>query len=361
MGLGSTVISLLPQQRHQPAEFLRVVFSTAAVAACVVAGLFLVVALLAFHELSVVASSPVWAVAFVGMGLLWTMWLLLEQTSMALRRGQQALMRSVVFGLLRLGSIPLLFLVRGSLDALTIFLAWIPAGIAVVVLGHSQLRRSVPGFAYRPASNPPLVRRALSVSLPNHALNLSLVLPGLLLPIVVPEALSATDNAYWYIAWMLAAQVFIVPAAIGTALFAEASNQPHALHAGVRQSIRLALLLGSLAAIGAIVMAGWILPLLGETYSENAMPPLRILVWAVVPLVFVEIYVTTCRMLRRVTEATVATAAVGLLGVAAAALVGHAHGLWGVATAWLAAVCVSGGWAAWRLWCLRARTQELPC
>jgi O-antigen/teichoic acid export membrane protein len=155
--------------------------------------------------------------------------------------------------------------------------------------------------------------------------------------------------------------VFIVPAAIGTALFAEASNQPNALQAGIRQSIRLALLIGPLAAIGAVIVAGWILPLLGEAYAQYGLPPLRILVWAVVPLVFVEIYVTTCRMRRRLTEATVATAATGVLGITAAALVGHTLGLWAVAAAWLAAQCVSGTWAAWRLWRLRAATPELPC
>jgi O-antigen/teichoic acid export membrane protein len=351
LGLGLAMIALLPRHRQQPTDLLRTLFTTVGLAGLTTGGVYLLVAVNSLRELGPLVSQPGPAMILLAQAVLFPVAVLIDQTAIGLRRGDGVLVRSLVTGLVRLAALVLLALVSAGtgMPAIFIILAWVSATVVACLLGDVQLRRALVGYAFRPTIKRPIVRSSLAFALPNHLLTLAQIGPGLVLPIVVAELLSASANAYWYIAWMLASQVFVIPSSSGLALLAEVAHQPLQLRKRIGQSIRGSLAFGVPVAVGLAIAADWILPLLGETYRDAAATPLRILVLAILPVTFIETYLTTCRAQRNLREPTIACAIGGLATLSAAAAGGLAYGLSGVAVAWLATQTLLGAWAIWRL------------
>ena len=357
LGVGSAVIALFPQHRGHPSPLLDTAFSIVAVAAISAGGLFLIVASSAFHELKIVSSIRIYTLMFLALSVLGTVGVLLDHTSIALRRGDQVLARNVLCGVVTLAGIGALPLLAGAASSLAIFSAWVLGGLSACLLGCIQLWQSLSRYRYRLHLELPLAGHLLGVGLPNYALTLAERAPGAILPIVATELLSPEDNAYWYAVWMMAWVVLIIPISIGQTLFAEAAQRPAALRVGIRRSIRSSLALGGLAAVGLVVAAPIALALLGRSYVVAGATPLRILVLTVLPFTFIQAYFAACRARQRLREAILTGMLSGLAGVGAAGVAGTAIGLTGMAGAWLVTQCLAGLWAAWRLQDLARRAQ----
>lgn len=354
LGIGSAVIAMFPAHRDGPGRLLDSALTTATVSGAVVGVGFAALAAVAFAELGVVATRPVYLALFVAMCALGTAGVVLDQISTTLRRGDQALGRGVLNGALSLVAVVALGALAGA-GAMAIFACWVAGVAAACALGAGQLRRSVGRYRFRPRLERPLVARLVAVGLPNHALTLADRAPGLLLPVLVTELLSPTANAYWYAVWMMAWVVFSIPVQVGMTLFAEASHRPAAIDGLVRHAVRWSLGLGLAAAVALALAGGLVLTLLGARYAAAGTEPLRVLVWGIVPMTFVQAYYARCRAAMRLREA-VATAVIGgTVTVAAAAVAGVASGLTAMAAAWVAVQALAGGWAALRLRVLAAR------
>jgi O-antigen/teichoic acid export membrane protein len=349
LGIGSSVIVHFPRHRTQPAHLLDTAFTLVVVAALVAAGLFVMLASVAFDELGVIASAGLFTVAFVAMGVLGTVQILMDQISTALRRGDQALMRSLLFGGIALAFLVSLHVATGSEGALGIFAAWVAGGVGACALGCLQLRRSLGGYRYRPRLQSRLVRGLLGAGFPNHALTLMERAPGLVLPILVTELLSPAANAAWYVAWMMAWVVYIIPIQVGMTSFAEVARRPAAARELVAHGIRLSLVLAVPAVAFTALAAGLLLSVLGGAYADAGTTPLRILLLAAVPLAFTQGYFVTCRSTRRWGEVLAIGTVSALVSVCAAAAAGVTFGLTGMALAWVATQGVTGVWASWRL------------
>jgi O-antigen/teichoic acid export membrane protein len=276
--------------------------------------------------------------------------MMFDQSAVAIRRADGVLERSIVGGFVRIGLLVCLWLITAGtlLPALSITLAWFGSTLLACAMGHGQIGRIVRGFAFRPAVHREFVRQGLLIGFPNHFVSLAIVGPGLVLSILVAELLSPSINAYWYIAWMLAGIVFVVPSSNGLALFAELTNYPERMPQANMQSIRSSLFFGVPLAAGLGLVGGWALPLLGQGYITG-VTPVRLMVLGVVPMTFVETYVANCRALHNLREPAITLAIGGIATIVAAALGGLALGLNGVALAWLAVECAMGVWAGWRL------------
>jgi O-antigen/teichoic acid export membrane protein len=359
VGAGSSVITLLPEHRRAPLRLLDAAFTIVALAALLTGGTFLLLASDVLDELSVVASSPAYAVLFLAMTLLGALGALFDQVSTALRRADQVLVRGVLFGAVTLSLVAVLALVTDSSSSLAIFLPWVAAGAAACFVAAIQLRRSTVRHRYRPRVDPSLAGALLRVGFPNHLLTLTEKAPGLVLPIVVTELLSPEANAVWYAVWMMVWAVYIIPISSGLALFVEAADRPDHLRRAIAHSTRSALAFGTTAALLLALLAPWALSLLGARYADLGVTPLRILLCAFVPLVFVQAYFASCRARRRLAEAIATGALSGTAGVAAAAAAGTVYGLNGMAVAWLGTQLIAGIWALSRLRWVSRRPADL--
>ena len=355
LGVGSAVITRFPENAAQPRRLLDTAFTVAGGAAIAAAAAFLLLSSNLFRELSVVNSTPLYALLFFLMCLVGTIGIVLDQVSIALRRGDQVLIRGAVFGGI---TVVLLLAVASATQwqsSIAIFSPWVIAGLGACALGSFQLWRSLSNYRYRPYIEVYVAKDLLRVGMPNYALTLTERAPGLLVPIVVTELLSPAANATWYVVWMMAWVVFIIPISAGLALFSEGVHRPEALRSSVSQAVRSALGIGLLSAATIALLAPSLLSLLGESYADDGATPLRILVWTVAPLVFVQAYFSACRARQKLREAILTGAVAGVVAVAAASVAGVAYGLNGMAVAWLASQFLAGTWAIWRIRSLRER------
>ena len=360
LGLGSAVTTLLPSHRDRPEQLLKTVFTTVAVSAAAIGGAFLLLARFGLSELNVFASRPSYAVTFLASGVLLSLGLLADQTFTALRRADQVAVRSALAGIARVGTLVLLAVLLGRESALPLLIALACQSGLACFLAIAQLQRALPGYRHRLGFERGLARTVLRIGLPNHFLSLAVLAPGLILPLIVAETLSAAHAAYWYVAWMLAGLAFVAPGSMGMALFAELTHRTHDREAAVRQGLRWALTFGGAVAVALAAGADLLLLLLGPDYRAAGALPLRLLLLGILPVTLIEAYVATCRASGRIAEGGAVCAVSGLLSVAGAVFVGQTYGLVGVALAWLAAQTLAGGWAAWRLSLALRRPARAP-
>jgi O-antigen/teichoic acid export membrane protein len=354
VGVGSSIINLFPGQQHAPARLFDTAFSVVGASAFAAGAVFLVIAATFLHELRVVATDPVFAVVFVLLGVFGALGVLLDQISTVVRRGDEALRRNILAGLVTLVAIVGVAVGRSGSASLGILVAWVIGSAAAVALGWRQLAAAQARYRYRLRLEPSLGRRLIGLGFPNYLLTLAERAPGPVLPIVVTELLSPAANAYWYAVWMVAWVVFIVPIQVGLSLFAEASHHPESLARIVRNGLRSSLAIGIIGAIGVTIGAELVLRLLGHGYAAAGATPLRILVWAVVPASFIQAYFSTCRAIQRLREAIGTAIVSGAVGVVAAAIGGIMAGLTGMAIAWVISQGLTAAWALWRLRVLMA-------
>jgi O-antigen/teichoic acid export membrane protein len=360
LGVGSSVIVHFPRHASEPKALIDTAFSVVGVTALTAAGCFLLLAATTFRHLQVVAEVPGFAVAFAAMSVLGTAGILFDQLSTVLRRGDQALVRAVAFGVVNIGLLVPLALRSRSAGAPAIFATWVGAAAVAAAIGCIQLWRSAGRYRYSPHLERRLAGPLLRVGVPNHWLTLTERAPGLVLPIVVTELVSPSANAAWYAAWMMAWVLYIIPIQVGMTLFAEASHRTAPLAHLLRHGLRTSLVLG--AAGGALVALGApsLLSILGQDYAATGATPLRILVLAVVPLTFVQAYFVVCRTTGRLREgiATGALSAAASIGGATAAAV--TTGLVGMALVWVGTQTAAAAWAVWRLRRLRLDARRHP-
>jgi O-antigen/teichoic acid export membrane protein len=349
LGIGAAFIKLYPQYQDRPIDILHTALTVVSAMSLVWAGVFLLVASAAFHELSVVGSMVSYTALFLGLTLFGALQVLLDHISIALRRGHQVLVRNTLIGLITVAGVAAMPLVFNAKSSMAIIAAWVLANLAAVSIGIVQLWLSVSHYRYQPRVNHSVTRELFRIGIPNWALTITERAPAWLMPIAVTELLSPTDNAHWYAVWMMAWVILIIPISVGQNLFAEVSHHPSALQKTTRQSIRSSLTLGSAAMIGVMVMAPFVLSLLGRDYARAGTTPLRILSLSLWPVTYIQIYYNACRARHRLGEATW----VGLLNAVLSTVIpvaaGVAYGLTGMAAAWVAVQFATSAWTMWRM------------
>ncbi len=355
LGVGSAVIVMFPQHQKTPAQLLNTAISVVTGAAVLAAGIFLLLASSVFQELRVVGSVPSYTVLFLMMTLFGSLGILLDQISIAQRRGYQVLLRGLLTGvvtLLLIGTAPFVVGYRGSL---VIFVAWTVGGLLACILGARQLRLGLSGYSYRLNPSKHIATQLLRIGFPNWILTMVERAPALVLPIVVTELLSPEMNAYWYAVWMMAWIALIVPIQIALTLFAEISHRPHELRRIVSHGVNSSLGIGIPMAATLVLFAPLALSIMGDKYADAGSTALRVLVISVVPLTLIQAYFAVCRATGRLREAGVTGALCGAVAVCSAALIGAKYGLTGMAVVWVATQSITGVWALWRLRAISAR------
>ncbi len=348
LGIGWSVIGQFPSQ-ERPGELLDTAISLVGIGSLVTCAAFLLVAALFLDDLRVIAVDPRFAVAFVLFAVTGTLGLILDQISTVMRRGDQAMTRNVVKGLVTLAIVPAALLATEADRSLAIVAAWSVGSVGMIIVGVWQFARGPMTYRFRPRIRLALARPLIELGIPNYILNIAERLPGSVLPIIVTEMISPADSAYWYGAWMMAWVVFFIPIQIGTTLYAEISNIRADVVRLARQALRLSLGLGGLTAVVAVAGATLALSILGPAYADAGETPLRIVVLAVVPMSVFETYYTICRVTGHLNEAVAVSVLNAIASLAAAVAVAQQHGLVGIATAWLAVQAVTGVWAGLRL------------
>lgn len=270
-----------------------------------------------------------------------TVTIVLDQALIGLLRGSLQFWRNALFAAVKL---VLLFLAGFWLlkTGETIYGAW-ATGIAVSLVplaGLAVLRGGMPVKAFMPDWE--LLRKLGKPALQHHLLNLILQAPLTALPVLVTILLSATTNAWFYIAWMISGLVFIASYALTTVLYAVNSAQQFELTRKIRMTLGLSLIMSILGNLVIQFGATQILNLFGHVYAEQAALSLRILVLGSFPMIIKQHYVAIGRIRNKMASVALPIAIGSLLELGIAALGARLAGLTGLSLGWVVAVCVEG-------------------
>lgn len=264
------------------------------------------------------------------------------------------LLRNLAMNVLKIG-VPL-FLVVAAAQAVPI--AYSIGLAASVVVALALLPRHLARH-HADGRPPPERGEIMAYTARNFALNVSEFLPGLLLPILVLDALGGATNARFFLAWTVASVGFLASKAIAQSSFAALVREgtPHGAlrKAGVLSSILLVPFVLVL-----LVGAGPILGLFGPGYGGDAVELLRVLAISVVPVAVSNVFLSYLKARSPGWELTLLPAAslAALLALLPVALV--YGGIVGLGLAWLAVQGVVGVYAAIRLTVLLRRTFHGP-
>jgi len=124
----------------------------------------------------------------------------------------------------------------------------------------------------------------------------------MVLPIMVVNFLGPVQNAYFYIAWMMAALLLAIPISVSQSLFAEGSHFNEKLRENVIKSVKFTFLLLVPAVILLILVGKWLLLAFGQGYSANALHLLWILAISSLPTGITNIYMSILRVTSRIRE-----------------------------------------------------------
>jgi len=256
-----------------------------------------------------------------------------------LLRSELQLWRNTVFAVVKLVALFAAGLWLSHALGLTIYATWAIGNICslVVFVGFAMSKR---GHSTNYLPHWSLLRTLAPAAFQHHMLNLVLDIPTLALPLVVTVTLSATVNAWFYVAYMLAGFTFVVPFALTLVLFAMNSDQLPALIRKTRLTLSIAFI--TLVFANCVLQLGTkqLLGLFGHIYSEQAAWCLHILGLAAFPMIIKNHYIAISRIQGRMAHAMLPIAIGTLLELGGAVIGGRLGGISGLSFGWLTALCL---------------------
>jgi O-antigen/teichoic acid export membrane protein len=310
----------------------------AAVLAACIAGLLAGVALIAVglvlgSSAGLPARDPRYILAFV-VGLLATIATdITDKAFIGERRSGRVLVRNLVFsaGKVILLAVP----VFTSAHALGLAWTWVFASLGSLLVSIWLLRGLDRGYRASAQGTLSLLRPTLHRAVGHHLVSIGNLAPGFLLPLLVAGLLSATQSAYFFTTWRVGSVFFIISAAVGTSLFADASRPDADLVRSVRASVKLIAFL-LVPAVAFCALAGKpILGILGHEYAQHGYTLLLVMIVAAIPDAVTNVYVAVLRVHRRLRFAAYLTNGMACASVLFAILLMEPYGIAGAGAGWL--------------------------
>lgn len=296
LGFGSLLIGELPRQPDRaPALISTAILLVGGVGA--LAGiLFAVLTPLISHNLQSLRASPATIVLFALGVSLAAITFVLDQALIGLLRGGLQLWRNTLFAATKLVALLIVGLSIANAVGLAIFATWAIGNVVslLVLFGFVLVREKWPLKACLPQWE--LLRGLRAAAAQHHILNLAIMAPSLMLPVLVTILLSARANAWFYVAFTLANFVSIVLFALTTVLYAMSAAEPGALARQIRLTLGLSFTISVLANCLLFFGAGQILGLFGPAYASQAAWSLRILGLSAFPIIIKDHYIAICRI-----------------------------------------------------------------
>jgi O-antigen/teichoic acid export membrane protein len=332
LGLETALIRFLPRS-SEPAKLINSCLTVNGTVALLVAGIFLAGVNVFSPATAFVRENPMFILVFVVFAVVWPLSGTVDSVFIAKRRAEFNLAKSSIFSLLK---IPLPIALAVSFHAFGIVSSWgIAAGIALLTAFALFLPRVQAD--YRPALRVDLsiLRAIWRYSTGNYFATLLAAAPPLILPIMIVNLVSGQQNAYFYVAWMIAGLLQAIPVAVSQSLFAEGSHFEDRLAFNAWRAFKFAALL-LVPAILVILLAGkWLLLIFGESYSSNAQTLLMILALSSVFTGVNSIYYTVLRVRGRIRELTALRAVIALVILTVSGLIVTRVGIVGIGYAWI--------------------------
>lgn len=243
-----------------------------------------------------------------------------------------------------------------------VFVSWVAAiATSVVPLGWLVFRRLVPRHvkATEGRTEQPTLRQVGRFLAGDYTGSLFSLAVIYLVPVLVASQVSATQNAYFYIATTIGGTTDLLAINMGASLTVEGSHDPERLAAHTRAALRrMARIMLPIAGL-LIIGAPWILGVFGAGYADAATPLLRWLAVGSVLRVVIETYFAVLRARSRTAGLALFQGLLCALVLGLTLLLLPRAGLTGAGVAEAGSLAVIAAIAAPRLW-RTVRTAPAP-
>lgn len=267
--------------------------------------------------------------------------LVLDQALLGLLRGSWQLWRNAVFAtskLLLLWPAAYYFYTSG---AMAIYATWLAGNLlSLAFMVYLVGRRRLAKADYRPRWQ--VFRSLRNMAMAHHVLNLSLQTVQFAMPVIVTVLLSPEVNASFYVAWLIASSLFIVPTSLTQALYAVSAANVSLLAQKIRFTLRASLLGVMAAGLAILVTADFVLNFFDPTYALTAAPSLRLLLLAAFPIIIRVHYVAICQIKRQLKHAATVFLMASVLELTLAIVGALVGGLIGLTVGWVVATYIQG-------------------
>lgn len=280
LGLNIAIVRTLPASSRRAADIVTSVLVVAG-AGAVFAAVYAVLLPLTSPRLAEVLHSPYVVIAFCVLVAATAVNVLTGSVFLAIDRAWSFLrLNGVLMGVLKCG-LPFLFAGAGA------FGLYGAVGLAVLCCGLASLAvilRHVPG-PRRPAPSPELLgNRGFAAA--GYVTYVLTVLPLLVFPLLVVNALGSAAAASYFISFQVAMLLNAVVLAVGNATYAETERTTTGRHAVVRKGGVLVLTAAVGGCLAMVALAPYLLAIFGSHYVDEGTTTLRVLALGAVGAAF---------------------------------------------------------------------------
>jgi len=342
LGLNTLLIGELPRRQGQELSLINAALILSGSTGVLVGGLFALIApsfLPAFLELRMSIGTGLLFAAGVA---LTAISMVFDEAMIGLLKGEVQLYRNALFVITKLGVLVLVAVFLPRKDGLAMYATWVIGCafslvtlILLVVLQSKNSRGSL-----KPCWG--ALRNFGGTALRLHLLNLLLTAPALVLPILVTTLLSITANAWFYVSYMLASFIYIVPNALTMVLYAVNSAHFRTLQQKIHLTLGLSTAICIVANVLLFLGSRQILGLFGHSYAEQAGWCLRILGLCAFPMIIQCHYAAFHRIQGAITSAIIPFMVCDLLELSFSFIGALFNDLAGLSLGLLVAMCIEG-------------------
>jgi O-antigen/teichoic acid export membrane protein len=343
-GLGTVLIGELPRRKDAAAGLVSAALIASSIGSLVLGVGFALIAPHVNSNLAGISGSPGRVALFAAGVVLTAFTLLADQATLGVLRSGIQLARNTAFAIVKLLLLPLAaFSLHGPVGTGIAF-SWV-AGMAIsLVPVVIQLRLS--GTAILPRPDWRLLQGLGKTALAHSWLSMAINIPIMLMPVLVTAEVSASANAAYYVAWMLAYFLYLIPTSLSNVLFAIAAADPAVIAGKLRFSLRLSFAIGIIGIAVLGLGSHLALSIFGPGYARTATLPLILLLIGYIPIVPRTHYIAVCRARGRVSQAAVVLSIGGVIEITGAVVGAKLDGLVGLSAGLLLARLVEGAMTA---------------
>ncbi len=313
LGLGMGLIRHLPEETDpaRRTHLINFALTVGGAVGIVASGIFLAGLSLWSPGLSYLRQEPLYLLAFILFSAASTGASILTMTFVGLRSANLVLLTAVLMQALRL-ALPVALMRWGAFGIVA------SGGLAAVLglLAALFLLRLVQR-TYRP--QPAFSRSSASLLVPfglgNQAADLALAAPGLVLPLMVVNALGPESAAHFYIGFFLGAVVLTGVQGLATSLFTEGSYDEGGLSRNAAHALMGSLLISGLGIALVLAAGDKLLLAFGRTYADEATGLLRLVALTALPASVTYTSLTVLRVRRQIKPLLAIALAVCLLSL----------------------------------------------
>ena len=325
-GLNTLLIGELPRRKSRGGLISAAVLA-AATGSFILAAAFAFIAPLISSNFTFISNDALQLVVFVSGVTVIGASLVLDEATIGLLRGRLQLWRNLVFTISKLLFLPLAALFMRDKFGVGIVASWV-AG-AVFSLTILAMRLLVSGELVFPKPDWRVLKGLGRLTVIHNWLNLAIMVPWMLLPVLVTITLGPTASAAFYIAWTLSTFLRVIPIHLSTVLFAVTSKNTKQLAPQLRFSLRTCMLVGVPGMAVMCLGSHLILNIFGASYSKTGAVSLILLSVAYLPSVPKAHYIAVCRATGQLSRAATIISVTALLEIVSAVIGAKQDGLTG--------------------------------